>query len=194
MHLIYITGLGDSNPSGQRLAVKSWSLWGVKSELFQMNWANDETWQTKYDRLLKRIDYLTDKGKSVSLVGASAGAGATINAYAARKDRLVGCVLIAGKVNNPQSIGSGYRRKNPAFVDSAYAAPHALKTLNSKERKRILSRYSPVDEMVRRSDSVIDGAVNQLVPSFGHYLTIALQITVGAPGFIRFLKKQSKFK
>jgi pimeloyl-ACP methyl ester carboxylesterase len=192
MYVIYVTGLGDHDPRGQRLALKLWPLWGVKAELFQMNWADNESWQTKFDRLLRRIDSLTGKAESVALVGASAGAGAAINAFAARKDKLAGCVLIAGKVNNPDSIGQAYRRKNPAFVESAYEAPKSLLKLKDEDRARVLSRYGLMDEMVRRPDSVISGAVNQIVPSIGHFLTIALQITIGAPSFIRFLKKQSK--
>jgi pimeloyl-ACP methyl ester carboxylesterase len=192
LHLIYVTGLGDSNPRGQRLAVKTWRWWGVKSEMFQMNWADGQTWQSKYDRLLKRIEQLSAEGKAIGLVGASAGAGVVINAFADRKDKIVGCVLIAGKVNRPGSIGESYKRRNPAFVDSSAAAPASLNSLNSNDRARILSRYAIADEMVQKSDSFIDGAHNRRVPTMGHFFTIATQITFGAPSFIRFLKRQAK--
>jgi len=191
LHLIYITGLGDQNPNGQRRAVANWKRWGVEAELFQVYWSKGE-WAPKLQALLARIDTLTKEGKDVGLVGASAGASAAINAYAARKDKIVGCVLIAGKVNRPQTVGQHYRKENPAFVTSIYDCEKALKTLDALYRQRILSRYALIDETVYKLDSRIQGAHNRLVPTVGHVPTIALQITLGVPSFVRFLKKQQK--
>jgi hypothetical protein len=53
------------------------------------------------------IKELHGQDRIVSLVGASAGAGAAINAFAARKNIVNGVVCIAGKVNNPDAIGEG---------------------------------------------------------------------------------------
>jgi len=192
LHLIYVTGLGDSNPRGQRLAIKTWRWWGVESELFQMNWADGEAWPLKFDRLLKKVEALKAAGKDVGLVGVSAGAGAAINVFAARKSQIIGCVLIAGKVNRPASIGDNYRRKNPAFVSSAQDVQVALSHLDNGDRDRILSRYAVADELVSKADSRIPGTHNRLVPSVGHFFTIATQITLGAPSFIHFLKRQPR--
>ncbi|HWB39494.1 MAG TPA: hypothetical protein VG604_04650 [Candidatus Saccharimonadales bacterium] len=189
IHLIYIPGLGDDDPKGQRWAVAHWQKYGVEAELFQMNWADKTTWQTKFSRLLKRIDELDKQGKDIALVGASAGAGAAINAYAARKDKVVGCVLIAGKVMRPEAIGQGYRSKNPSFVESAYAVPTSLAKLAASDRQRILSRYALADETVYKPDSRVPGARNKMVFSIGHAITIGSQIIFGARSFIRFLKK-----
>lgn len=192
LHLIYITGLGDARVSGQRLAVSTWRWWGVKAELFQMNWADKEPWPPKFERLLARIDELVSADKTVALVGVSAGASAVINAFAARKDVLVGAVIIAGKVNRPEAINPGHNTKNPAFVTSAQDCQPALASLDASDRQRILSRFALLDELVTKSDSRIPGVHNRLVPSLGHFITIATQITLGAPSFIRFLKKQAR--
>ena len=189
LHLIYIPGLGDSDPNGHRKAVGWWAKYGVEAELFRMNWADKESWAQKFARLLARIDELTKEGKAVGLVGASAGAGAVVNAFAARKDKIIGCVLIAGKVNRPKAIGQGYRQKNPSFVESAYAVPAALESLTPADRRRILSRYALADETVYKPDSRIQGARNRIVPSIGHAVTIGTQITLGAPSFIHWFKK-----
>ncbi len=189
LYLIYVPGLGDQNPKGQRQLISLWRYWGVEAELFQMNWADQEPWPPKLGRLLKRIDDLLASNRNVGLIGASAGAGAVINAYAARKDKVVGCVLIAGKVNRPNTIGSSYRHKNPSFVSSAQDSVLALQSLNADHRQRILSRYALADETVYKPDSRISGAKNQMVPSIGHFFTIATQLTLGAPSFIRFLKR-----
>ncbi len=188
LHLIYITGLGDTQISGQQKAISTWHWWGVEAELFQVKWGDKEPWEPKFRRLLKRIDELVSEGKDVALVGASAGAGAVINAFAARKNKIVGVVLIAGKVNRPDAIGSKFRSQNPAFVTSAYDCEKALTTLDASDRKRILSRFALIDELVYKADSRVVGARNRLVPSIGHIPTIALQITLGVPSFVHFLK------
>ena len=193
LHLIYIPGLGDGRVGGQRKAVSTWQWWGVEAELLQMNWGNKEAWPAKFERLLARIDALDAEGKAVALVGASAGASAAINAFAARKDAVVGVVLIAGKVNRPEAIGAGYRKRDPAFVTSAYGCEKALQTLNNDDRGRILSRYAILDGVVSKADSMIPGAHNQIVPLVSHVLTIAVQITLGAPSCVGFLKRQAKF-
>lgn len=193
LHIIYIPGLGDHRPTGQARAVKTWRGWGVDAEMFQMNWADDVEWRVKFERLLARIDELLAQDKDVALVGASAGASAAINAFAERKNKIVGAVLIAGKVNRPEKIGNHYHKKNPSFIKSAYAAPTSLKELRSDDRKRILSRYAFADETVYKPDSRIEGARNRIVPTIGHAPTIAIQLIFGAPSFIRFLKrKQNK--
>ena len=192
LSVIYIPGIGDTNPATQRKAVKTWAWWGVEAELFQMNWQDDTKWAVKFQRLLDRIDEISSKGQPVALVGASAGASACINAYAARKKEIVGIVSISGKINNPQDIGPRYRTNNPSFVESAYACEQSLNKLNESDRSHILSRYAIFDAIVLRRDSKVLGAHNRTVPSLGHLITIALQITIGAPSFIRFLKKQIK--
>jgi hypothetical protein len=190
LHLIYIPGLGDTGDiKGQRWAVARWSRHDVEAEVFQMHWADKEAWESKFTCLLNRIDELHEQGKAVALAGASAGAGAVINAFAARQDKIVGCVLIAGKVNRPQAIGQRYRNENPSFITSAYDCEKALKTLGANARKRILSRYALIDETVYKPDSCIPGARNRLSPTISHVGTIAFQITLGAPSFIRWLKR-----
>ena len=190
LNVIYIPGLGDNNPTVQAKAVAVWKRYGVDPELFQMDWADDEPWKSKFDKLLARIDEVASGGQKVALVGVSAGAGAVINAYAARKDKIVGAVCILGKINNPQEIGDKYRDRNPSFIESAYAVPESLEKLGAEERKRIMSRYAVYDEIVPKEDSQIKGAKNQTLPGFFHAPTIAFQLVFGAPAFIKFLKDQ----
>ncbi len=192
LHLIYIPGLGDTRVSGQMKAISTWRWYGVTAELVQMNWANNEPWQQKFDRLLARIDAARASGHDVGLVAASAGATAAINSYAARKADISGVVLIAGKVNRPAAIGQTYHRRNPAFITSAQDCQQALASLGEADRRRILSRFGVIDEVVARADSFIPGACNRTVPSVGHFVTIATQLVFGAPSFIRFLKRQQQ--
>lgn len=154
-----------------------------------MNWIDSEPWEPKFARLLRRIDDLAAQGWAVALVGASAGGSAVINAYAERSNLLVGCVVISGKINHPDTIGMQYLQRYPSFVTSAKACPAALDRLTASDRARLLSRYSQDDSIVPPADSHIPGALNQIASPRGHLLTIATQITLGAPSFIRFLKR-----
>ena len=190
LHLIYLPGIGDAPPtSAQAKALRTWPWWGVEAEIFELHWADDVVWRDKFQRLLVRIDELQAAGKTIALVGISAGASAAINAYAARSNAIHGVVCVAGKVNRPQAIGRYYRQNNPSFVESVEAAQTSLRQLSSSDRQRILSRYALLDGSVVRSDSIIPGAHNRLVFTIGHIFTIATQITLGAPSFIRFLKR-----
>jgi hypothetical protein len=62
--------------------------------------------------------------------------------------------------------------------------------LTASDRARILSRYAVLDERVTRQDSLVPGAHNRLSPTIGHVPTIAAQLILGAPSFLRFLKRQ----
>lgn len=188
LHVLYVPGIGDDNVTGQELAVRTWKLWGVDAELCQMRWADGEPWTPKRNRLLARIDELTKQGIPVAITGSSAGATAVINVYAVRKDVLVGCALIAGKVHRPDQIGESYRQKNPAFLQSAQECEKSLETLTLSDRQRILARRAIRDSIVPKPHSYISGAHNQVVPTVGHAVTIATQLLFGAPGFLGFLK------
>ncbi len=192
LHLIYIPGLGDDKVTGQQKAISTWRLWGVTAELFQMHWADNEPWNQKLKRLLVRIDSLSAEKEHIGLIGASAGASAVINAFAARKNYVTGCVLIAGKVNRPETVGGQYHLQNPAFITSLRDCQKALASLDVNDRKLILSRYALADEIVHKPDSHILGARNRLVPTIGHGFTIGSQIIFGAPSFINFLKRTTQ--
>jgi hypothetical protein len=191
LHIIYVPGLGDRKVGTQQKVVHTWRWWGVEPELFQVNWGDKGPWEPKFQRLLARIDVLTSDGKRVGLVGVSAGASAVINAYAARKDQVVGVVCIAGKINRPQHIAKHYARKNPALITSVHDCEKAIATLNSNDRSHILSRFAVLDGIVPKIDSRVSGAHNRLSPTIGHTPTIAIQITCGAPSFLQFLKSHT---
>ncbi|HVX48424.1 MAG TPA: hypothetical protein VHA05_03655 [Candidatus Saccharimonadales bacterium] len=188
LHVIYIPGIGDDRTGLQEKIIKTWRCWGVEAELWSMDWADTRTWDSKFEAFLGRVDSLAAGGQKVALVGASAGASAAINAYAARQNRISGVVCIAGKINHPETIGKRYRRKNRSFIESAEQCAASLKSLSPNKRDKIMSRYGAYDELVPKRDSRIPGAHNRTVLSAGHGVTIALQIIFGAPFFIRFLK------
>ncbi len=158
-----------------------------------MNWAENAEWEAKIGSLLSRIDELKAGGKTVALVGASAGGSVVINAYTARKADIAGVVTLCAKLKNPSDIGPKYRNANPPLIDSVAGSEQSLKTLDAHDRARILTRRAFYDEVVTtKSDSIIEGARNQISPTLFHALTIGLQLLFGAPSFLRFLKRQNR--
>jgi len=192
LYVLYIPGLGDENITWQARAVNLWRWFGVVPDIIQMNWSSTEPWEDKQTRLLARVDAARAKGHPVALVGASAGAAAVIAAYAARQNHIVGCVIIAGKVNRPEAIGNYYRRTAPQFVDAAYMTPASLARLSPAALARTQTRSALFDKVIPYKDSAISGAQNQRVLSIGHVVTIATQLVFGAPVFLRFLKRLAK--
>jgi predicted alpha/beta hydrolase family esterase len=191
LYVLYIPGLGDENIDLQAKAVNVWRWFGVKPDIIQIKWSDTEPWNDTFVRLLARIDAAYAKGYKVALVGASAGATAVINAYAVRQTEVVGCVLIAGKVNHPETIGKQYNQSAPKFVEAAYMTPDALASLSAAALKNINSRYALFDNVVSRADSYIPSARNTMVYTVGHAITIAVQLAIGAPRFLYFLKRRA---
>ena len=192
LHVIYIPGIGDHKLGRQRMAVDMWKHYGVEPEICAMIWNDGQSWESKFKLLLNRIDELVAEGNLVGLVGVSAGATAAINAFAARKDILVGVVCVAGKINRPETVGGLYKAQNPAFITSAYACQDALKTLGTDDLGRIQSRYGLFDNIVLTRDSHINGAHNKRVFMILHIPIIAMQIYLGAPSILKFLKRQAR--
>jgi len=190
-HVVYVPGLGDNNNApGQRIAVGLWRIWGVHPHFCQMNWSDKQPFKPKFDKLLALIDTLSKQG-AVSLVGSSAGAAAIVNAFAARPD-LKGVACIAGKINNPQTVGEAYKRKNPAFWESIQQTPASLAQLSNEQRAKIVSVYAPYDGVVPPEDSIVPGAHNRQVRNNLHPIVIATQLVFGAPKLLRFLQDIDK--
>jgi hypothetical protein len=96
-------------------------------------------------------------------------------------------------VNNPDAIGEGYRQRSPSFIESAQQVQFSLDALDEGNyRRRIMSRYALFDPIIPRQDSIVLGGVNITVPTFGHSVTIAEQLLLGAPNYLRWLKQLAK--
>ncbi|HEY1064230.1 MAG TPA: hypothetical protein VGE30_02935 [Candidatus Saccharimonadales bacterium] len=188
LQVIYIPGLGDERIAFQRLVVSLWRIWVVSPHIFHMRWSDSESYEDKFARLTTRITMLSQNGP-VALVAASAGATAAINACAACP-QIVGVVCIAGKVNNPRSIGDGCKRRAPSFWESAQHTPSALKQLTPEQKSSILSVRGRMNKIVPAQDSIIAGAHNRVTWTAGHAFTIAAQLLLGAPFFLRFIRRR----
>lgn len=188
-HVIYVPGIDDNIGYVQSAAVRLWRIYGVRGHFHIMPWRSEETWQTKFNRLLAQIDDLRGKGDTVSLVGASAGGSAALNAYVARRNKVSGVVLVCSKVKHPETVFQRIYAQSPALKDSLEQLQPSLAKLTAKDKAKIRSYYSPVDRTVSYADSAITDVEEVRLPSFKHSYAIAYAIFIRAHHLLTFLKQ-----
>jgi hypothetical protein len=190
-HVIYIPGITDDIYRVQSTALTTWRLYGVHPHLHVMPWAGKGRYEDKLTSLVVEIDRYSESGK-VSLVGASAGASAVINAFMERRDKVSAVVIICGKINGPETVSAKTYSENPAFETSMHQLQSNLKKLTSRDKHKMLSLYSPGDRTVPYESTVISGVDERALPAvLGHGQAIFYCLTVGAPIVISHLKRQA---
>lgn len=187
-HVIYVPGILDNIYHVQSLAVGTWRLYGVYGHCHEVPWAGSEAWEPKLQRLLAEIDRYTSRGHAVSLVGASAGASAVINAYVERSDKIHRLIYICAKINAPETVSDKTYAENPAFKASLESLQANLKKLASADKAKMLSLYSPVDKTVPHAATIIPGVVERRLPRLSYGKAIVYSLTLGAYELLRFLK------
>lgn len=186
-HVIYVPGILDGIYY-QNEAVKLWRLYGVRGHCHVMPWLGDEAYEPKMERLLAEIDAYRAKGHLVSLVGASAGASAVLNAYIQRRDDITGVVYIVGKILAPETVPRKIYRTNPAFKTSMAILQKTLRQLTPEDKAKIHSFYSPGDTFMPHAGTVIKGVRESRLPSLQHGWAITYSLTLGARKILRPLK------
>jgi hypothetical protein len=179
-HVIYVPGILDDSYHVQSLAVRSWRLHGVRGHCHEIPWAGAESFQSKLQRLLDRIDRYTAQGHQVSLIGASAGASGVLNAYTERKSSITGLIYICAKINAPETVSHKIYAKNPAFKTSLELLQDNLKKLTPADKTKLRSFYSPGDGYVPYEATVIPGVREVRLPSLRHGVAILYSLTCGA--------------
>jgi pimeloyl-ACP methyl ester carboxylesterase len=186
--VIYIPGIKDDLLWVQSSAIRLWRLHGVRGHCHEMPWAGDEAWEPKFQRLLDEIDSYAAQGHKVSLVGASAGASAILNAYFERTDKIHRLVYICAKINAPETVSQKTYAENPAFKTSLKLLQGNLKKLTATDKAKMHSYYSPNDGNVPYAATVIEGVAETRLPALRHGRAIIYCMTFGAPKLMRFLK------
>lgn len=188
--VLYVPGLGDTNPVWQQRAVRTWRLYGVEPHIFVMHWADGESFDKKLNRLTQMINELYGKNKvPVSLVASSAGASAVLHAYVRALDNVKNVVIICGKIAHPETVSKHYRQTNPAFATAMDTLPAALRSLSADERARVTSLIPLADHIVPVEDMRLTGARHRRLWSVGHIFTIAAYISVLAWYTLWFVRK-----
>jgi len=187
-YVIYVPGILDDIYKAQSTPVWFWRFLGVRSSTHVMPWAGKEPFEPKFARLLAEIDRYAQKGYEVSLVGASAGASAVLNAYDARRGVIAKVIIICAKINRPDSVSNRTYQENPAFKTSMERLQGVLPALTPEDTATMLSLYSEKDTSVPREDTVIPGVQEERLPGLSHGKAIIYSLTFGARRIIRFMK------
>lgn len=189
--VIYIPGLGDRRKFLiflQRQLLRSWSLYGMKTELFRMYWAGGQQFEDRMGALLQRIDDLASAGNKVVVVGVSAGASSAITAFARRSDSIHAVVTICGQLRGSQHIADSVLVANPVFRASLESMTASYLKLPKRFMGRVMTLRSRVDSIVPPDDSWLDGAYNHIMPVSGHIVGIGFALAYEGWRVARFVR------
>ncbi|MCW1908766.1 MAG: hypothetical protein KIH63_005500 [Candidatus Saccharibacteria bacterium] len=190
-HVIYVPGLGDHRSYGQHIVIQLWRVFGLRPHYFPLLWRSDEAFEDKLQRLVAHIDTVAANGNKVSLVGASAGASAVINAYSARSKVIASVVCICGKIQNPDKVDESYFIANPPFRKSIYMVKDSLDSLSKDQIARIMSIHPIYDPVVPVSETLIPGAVEKEIKTRGHAFSIFYTLIFGSRVIADFVKRSA---
>ena len=191
IRLIFVPGLGDRLPPLvhlQREALRTWRPLGVCTTMFRVRWSSDASFEDRIDRLDAMVERFEQRGERVALMGASAGAGAVLAAYARRRS-IVAVVIVAGKFLEPEDIIRPVLLRNAPFAQSMSTVPKLLEGLGPEDRARILSLRSAKDGVIDDEDTLLEGAVNETMRVVGHVVAIGYALVFRARRVVRFLRE-----
>lgn len=186
--VIYIPGFGDSRPWGQPTILKLWRVWGCEVHYSPVNWDNNEPFEQKLTKLLELIDKLTSSGRTISLVGISAGATMAMNVYAARNNQIHRVVFICGKLLYPETVSESYFKIHPAFRKSVFGADTNFKKLDKADKAKMLSMFALADNTVPVRASKLPGVRWKRILALGHILAFYIAISFYSRSVCKFLK------
>ncbi len=167
MRLLVVGGLGDHDRA-MRLALPFWRRRGFKPHYLPFRWhAKEGTLQDRLDDALCYIDSIP-KSERVCVIGVSAGGVIAALLLLARPERVHRIVTVGSPLNRFNH--SQNRLLNTALAEWQELLPLAL-------RARISTFRAKADEIVKPAYSVVPGAYNQVLPTKGHFWTIAMALT-----------------
>jgi pimeloyl-ACP methyl ester carboxylesterase len=176
-YILYIPGLGDGYDSFRQRALRFWALYSVNARLVPMNWYGIETYDDQFQRSSDIILSLAKNGARISLVGESAGASMAINLFAAHPE-ITSLVTIAGVNQATTPVAPRTLRKGPSFEESRRRVGDSLVMLSQARRRNIHTVSALFDSVVMARYSRMNGANNHRILAIGHFMTIAICLTV----------------
>lgn len=190
-HVVIVPGLGN-NIRALTWATNGWKRYGLIPHVFDARWKTEEPdLQPKLNRAIKLFDDLTSDGKTVSLVGNSAGSSFVLNLFAARKSTVHKVIINCGRIRTggwPWFTFDQATEESPSFKESVLRSEKLLPSLSREDKKKILTLRPIFDEVVPPSTVPIIGARNEITPSIEHVMSIALQMSVLRSVIINFLQ------
>ena len=188
--VIYVPGLGDTNISNRKKLLGTWHYKNIELIAHTVNWQIDEPWTAKLNKLLDSIDQQLALGKSVSLIGESAGASAVVQALQHRTDSLTAVILLCGKSQYPDRIGHHLRRRNPRLYEAVSGSHTYIQTMSDTAKSKLLNFHPIADPVVPVQETKIPGVQDTRIPSFGHAVSIVFGMTIWSFKIVQFIREQ----
>lgn len=178
-YVVIVLGLGEVAPIYKFLTrnwVKRYSLIPV---VYVVGWRDKhEQFEKKLARLVDEIKAIGRRGDMVSLIGVSAGASATLNAYIILKKEgytfIRTYVSVCGRFNldahwwYPLSYGV---KSVPLFEKSVFMVMNNMRILRDEDYYKMTAFYSLFDEVVPNSASTLKYVSHRMIP-FPFHLAI----------------------
>lgn len=182
-NVIFVPGLGDDVVLTE-LATRHWKNYGLEPHIHSIGWRDGENdFEIKLDRLIKKIDLLSQDGAKVSLVGCSAGGSAVLNTLIERRDKIHKVITLCSRLKTGNETGfRSFKAKtasSPTFAQSIKLLEMKYPKITINDRKKVMTvsaRFG--DELVPAATSIFEGALNISIPTIGHMLTIAMGLSV----------------
>ncbi|HBD24557.1 MAG: hypothetical protein A2566_03600 [Candidatus Zambryskibacteria bacterium RIFOXYD1_FULL_40_13] len=188
---VIVAGLGglENFPT----LTSSWAKYGIETVHFKPMWKSAESFENKLGRFLGFIDLLVSQGKTVSLVGTSAGGSMVVNAFIERRKIINTVVVVCGwiTVGKNSAIFDKLRLKAPSFVESVSMCDDRIELLTLEDRSKIMTISSVMDELVPSEVSRLEGAKNikTLIPI--HVVAILFNLALAYRKIIDFILDNS---
>lgn len=180
-------GLGDHKIDEDRFP-DPLKIWGLNGEMFKFLWHENQPFLLKLNKLLSRIDKLSAEGKTVSLVGISAGASGALNAYVRRKDKINRVIFVCGRLGQFELINPSYFMRNPVFKESLSHVSESLEDLGTMDKQKMLSMQPLHDGLVPPSSTKISGVENKRIFCIGHVASIFAAFLLHGRSITKFIK------
>ncbi len=153
-----------------------------------MDWTIKEPWEAKLGRLLARIDELVAEGKTVSLIGESAGASAVIVTLTKREAKLNRVILLCGKYQYPDKVAAYRYKLNPTFRAALTESHSLVPKLTKSQRGKLINLHPIYDPVVPVAETKIPKFKDNTMPIIGHATSIVFANTLWSWRIVRFVK------
>jgi hypothetical protein len=159
----------------------------VTVELIPMKWDSGT-----FAQKLARIDTAINRanGKKVVVVGESAGGSMAVHTYARRAGDVHKVMTLCGKNSHPEEVSERYYMDHPAFRESMNQLNASINSLSKKQKSQFVSIHPFYDPTVPVYETLIPGCRRVRLWTVGHFITIALALTVLSPVVVRAARRK----
>jgi hypothetical protein len=190
--LLIVPPLGTGSEKIGEKITKNWNKdFGIKPINWQFFWIdNDEGYDDRLNKLIDKIDEISNENTDVSLLGLSAGGSVVLNVFCQRTNKIskvinVGGRLKSGNISFPKSKLKN--DNNSLFKESVARCEKNIKSLNVNDRRKILTVRPLWDEFVPTKFATVEGARNIQVIAVEHIIGLILSMTIYKKIIIDFL-------